>query len=81
MVIVSLTSLYLVVNVGLRRQQAAQAQAEQEQRLGRAIADLFDNHHKRTELALKLHDFARPQAAETIAKLLLETAKTSGAAA
>lgn len=52
-------------------------QSEQEQRLGRAVGELLDDPKKRAELGKQLHEYARTDAAERLAVLLLERAKTS----
>ncbi len=52
-----------------------QDQIEQERRLATVIGELLDDDRKRESLGKHLHEFARSDAAETLAMLLLERAK------
>ena len=54
--------------------QLTEAQAEQEGRLGRLVSDLLDDPKRRAELGSQLQDLARPDAAEHLAKIIIEQA-------
>jgi UDP-N-acetylglucosamine:LPS N-acetylglucosamine transferase len=50
-----------------------EAHAEQEQRLGRTVADLLDNTKRRQQLAKNLHALAHPGSAHELAQLIIAT--------
>jgi UDP-N-acetylglucosamine--N-acetylmuramyl-(pentapeptide) pyrophosphoryl-undecaprenol N-acetylglucosamine transferase len=52
-----------------------QAQAEQERRLGLAVGELLDSSDKRAELGKNLSTFAKTDAAQELAMVLLDIAK------
>lgn len=54
-----------------------QAQAEQERRLGLAVGELLDSPAQRAELGKSLATFAKTDAAEELAMVLLDIAKTT----
>jgi UDP-N-acetylglucosamine--N-acetylmuramyl-(pentapeptide) pyrophosphoryl-undecaprenol N-acetylglucosamine transferase len=54
-----------------------QDQAEQERRLASVVGELLDDDAKRAALGKELHTFARTDAAEKLAMLLLERAKSA----
>jgi UDP-N-acetylglucosamine--N-acetylmuramyl-(pentapeptide) pyrophosphoryl-undecaprenol N-acetylglucosamine transferase len=53
-------------------QQLTEDQAEQPERLGRAIGDLLDDAAARQALSERLATFARPDAARELARLLID---------
>lgn len=54
--------------------ELTEAQSEQERRLGTVIGKLLDDDTERAALASRLHVYARPDAAKTLAMVLLERA-------
>lgn len=54
--------------------QLSEDQAEQPERLGRAIGELIENNAKRERLARNLAKYAHPQAAAELAELILRVA-------
>jgi UDP-N-acetylglucosamine--N-acetylmuramyl-(pentapeptide) pyrophosphoryl-undecaprenol N-acetylglucosamine transferase len=55
--------------------QLTEDQAEQPERLGRALGDLLEHESQRQELGTRLASFARPEAALELARLLLAVAQ------
>ena len=55
--------------------ELTEAQSEQERRLGTVVGELLEDDAKRLALGQKLHEYARSDAAETLAMLLLEQSK------
>jgi len=54
--------------------ELSEAQADQEGRLGKLVADLLDDPKKRAAMGDRLHSFARTDAAERLADILIEQA-------
>lgn len=57
-------------------QELSEAHAEQEQRLGRAVANLLDNPKQRQLLGKNLYKQAHPGSANELAKLIINVAET-----
>ena len=55
--------------------EMTEEQIQQELRLAAVVSDLFDNPEKATQISAALTTFARPDAARTLAALLLEKAR------